>query len=226
MNSKKVFDSKKWALVSDELASEQLKLKSYDDVLIKMLGDVSGQKVLDYGPGPAVLASALQKMGADVKTWDIDPKMNEICAERIGVENAYTKVSQIPSDYFDAVVCNLVLCIDYEPEVRIILKNIKRALRSGGSAFIGFCNPRLHNVKETNLDIRQCPGRKYEENHVYTKVKKEGNYEILEMHRPIEWYIAEYLKAGFILEDVVYTPEYELKGNKINDFIVFKLTKK
>ena len=57
------------------------------------------------------------------------------------------------------------------------------------------------------------------------KTKKEGGYKIIENHRPIEWYENVYRKAGLKLVDTIFTPEYNLKGRKIKDFIIFKLKK-
>ena len=57
------------------------------------------------------------------------------------------------------------------------------------------------------------------------KTKKEGMYEIIENHRPIEWYEEMYKEQGLNLVDTFFTPEYELKGRKIKDFIIFKLKK-
>jgi len=50
-------------------------------------------------------------------------------------------------------------------------------------------------------------------------------YEIIENHRPIEWYEEMYKEQGLNLVDTFFTPEYELKGRKIKDFIIFKLKK-
>ena len=57
------------------------------------------------------------------------------------------------------------------------------------------------------------------------KTKKEGGYQIIENHRPIEWYEKVYKDTGLKLVDTIFTPEYELKQRKIKDFIIFKLKK-
>jgi SAM-dependent methyltransferase len=182
-------------------------------------------KVLDYGGGPGVLLTALKKLGAEVKEYDISEDFRKQAAEKIGAENIYGSVEDIPFDYFDFVICNLVLCIVDEDEVKNSVANIKKALNNNGVAYIGFCNPKLLDVPETNLDLRPEPEYEYKENHSYMKTKKEGGYQIIENHRPIEWYENIYKEAGLSLEDTIYTPEYELNGRQIKDFIIFKLTK-
>jgi 2-polyprenyl-3-methyl-5-hydroxy-6-metoxy-1,4-benzoquinol methylase len=224
-NKTLIADQDKWADVSKELEAEKIKLAFYDDTIIPLLGDLDGKKVLDYGGGPGVLLVALKKLGAEVKEWDVSEDFRKQAAEKIGAENIYETIEGIPADYFDFVICNLVLCIVDEDEVKRIVLNIKKSLNKNGIAYIGFCNPKLLDVPETNLDLRPTPKHKYEDNHSYMKTKKEGGYKIIENHRPIEWYEKIYKEAGLTLEDIIHTPEYELKGRKIKDFIIFKLTK-
>lgn len=224
-SKKLVAEQKEWGVVAKELESENLKLASYDNTLMSAIGDIKDKKVLDYGAGPGVLALGLQKMGADVKVWDINNEMRDKAGAKIGSENIYSDISQVPQNFFDIVICNLVLCIVPEDEVKNIVKNIKAVLNETGSAYIGFCNPKIFQVTESNLDFRFPTGNKYEDNHDYKKIKKEGGYEIIETHRPIEWYEKIFGEAGLRLADEFYTPEYELKDNKIKDFIIFKLLK-
>ena len=217
MSDKLVSKEEEWAKVAEELKAEKVKLAFYDDTVISLLGNVKGKKVLDYGGGPGVLPLALKKLGAE--------DMLKQASEKIGKENIYHSVEEIPKDEFDIIICNLVLCIVSEEEVKRISSIIKDSLNKKGFAFIGFCNPKLLDVPESNLDFRPKPKHKYEENHSYMKTKKEGMYEIIENHRPIEWYEEMYKEQGLNLVDTFFTPEYELKGRKIKDFIIFKLKK-
>ena len=225
MANKLISEETEWFRVSEELKAEQLKLASYDNTLIPLLGKIKSKKILDYGGGPGVLVLALKKLGADVKEYDISEDMRKQASQKIGKENTYDTVEEIPKKNFDFVICNLVLCIVSEDEVKRIVKNIKNSLNDNGFAYIGFCNPKLLTVPETQLDLRPAPKHKYEENHSYMKTKKEGGYQIIENHRPIEWYEKVYKDTGLKLVDTIFTPEYELKQRKIKDFIIFKLKK-
>lgn len=224
-NTKLVADQKDWGIVSKELEAENIKLAYYDHTLIPLLGDVSGKEILDYGAGPGVLALALKKLGANVKTYDISADFTEKAGEKIGTENVYTTFGEIPKNHFDFIICNLVLCIVPEQEVKNIVSNIVSVLGEKGTVYMGFCNPKIFDVPESNLDFRFQTGDKYEDNHDYKKVKKEGGYEIIETHRPIEWYEKVFQTVGMKVIDKIFTPEYELKGKKIEDFIIFKLQK-
>ncbi len=220
-STKLVAKQNEWGAVAQELEAENLKLASYDNTVVGLLG----QKVLDYGAGPGVLALGLQKMGAKVKVYDVSTELLNKAAERIGEENIYRSLADIPYGYFDVVICNLVLCIVPEDEALVILKNIYGSLAPVGRAYIGFCNPKIYDVEESNLDFRFPTGAKYEDNHDYKKIKKEGGYEIIESHRPVEWYEKAFQKAGLKLLATHFTPEYDLHGQKIKDFIVFELSK-
>ncbi len=220
-----VSGQKQWGKVLKELESEKIKLAYYDNTLIPLLGNLKNKKVLDYGGGPAVLSTAIKAKGADSRLYDISSEMRERAGQRIGRENVYKKVEDIPEGYFDFIICNLVFCIVPENEVKNIVKNIKDKIKDNGFAYFGFCNPLIFDVPESKIDFRMQTKHKYEDNHHYKKIKKEGNYEIIESHRPIEWYIKVFKDAGLNLVDTIFTPEYELKGRKIKDFIILKLSK-
>tara|TARA_Y100000310_G_scaffold105141_1_gene103512 strand:+ start:2540 stop:3223 length:684 start_codon:yes stop_codon:yes gene_type:complete len=224
-NKKIVSQETQWAKVSKELEAEEIKLAFYDNTLIPLLGSLNSKKVLDYGGGPGVLLTALKKLGAEVKEYDISEEMRKQAAEKIGEKNIFHTPNEIPKDHFDFIISNLVMCIVSEEEVRNVVRNIKNALNKDGEAFVGFCNPKLLDVPETNLDLRPTPKKKYEENHSYMKTKKEGNYQIIENHRPIEWYKNLYEEEGLNLVETIFTPEYEINGRKVEDFIIFRLKK-
>lgn len=220
---KEVKRQDEWNRVAEELASENLKLMSYDSTLLSLVGNLNSKKILDYGCGPGVLVLTMQRLGGDVRTFDISPEMRDVCGQKIGHENVYPSMQHVQGGKFDVVICNLVLCIVSEEEVANISRNISSALSPDGTAYVGFCNPLIFDVPESALDLRYATGNKYEENHVYRKLKKEGRYEILEMHRPIEWYKDVFNQNGLEVADIVFTPEYELHGRSVRDFIIFKL---
>jgi 2-polyprenyl-3-methyl-5-hydroxy-6-metoxy-1,4-benzoquinol methylase len=223
--TKMVEKQTEWHVVLNELENENLKLMSYDRILIRAI-NWKEKKVLDFGSGPGVLASALKNLGADVNIYDISPEMRQKAGQRLGFENVIHKLEDIPLAEFDVVVCNLVLCIVGEAETEKIVANIRLALKPGGIAYVGFCNPKIHNVAESQLDFRFFSGEGYAKNHSYKKIKKEGLYEIIEQHRPIDWYAEMFQNSGFIFSDLIYTTEYKIREDKINDFIIFKLKRK
>lgn len=222
---KTINNQDQWAKVLSELEGEYEKLQSYDRTIVEHLGDITNAKILDYGAGPAVLADLLKNLGAKVKVYDVSKEMREIAVEKLGRSAVIDKVNSIPKNYFDIILCNLVVCIVKENEVLRIFKNLRNKIAANGKIYIGFCNPKIYDIKESNLDYRFSTGDDYFCNHDYKKIKKEGNYEIVEKHRPIEWYKKVIEEVDLKVTDILFTPKYELKGFNIRDFVIFELKK-
>ena len=212
-----------WSLVANDLCTEDLKLKSYDRSLLTLAGEVEGRRILDYGCGPGLLLSALLARGADVCGFDISEEMCRLARAQISADTIYSSLESIPQHSFDLVICNLVLCIVDDNEAFRIASNIKKLLADDGVAFIGFCNPLIFNVEESQLDVRKQHAEPYEINHQYLKIKKEGGYRIVEQHRPIEWYARIFEEAGLAVRGKSFSPEYQWQGHSLQDFIIFSL---
>ncbi|MBI3033441.1 class I SAM-dependent methyltransferase [Candidatus Woesearchaeota archaeon] len=212
-----------WSKVSSELEQEVAKLKSYDTTLLSVLGVIKGKKILDYGSGPGILASVLCREGADVYAYDISEEMRQQTGQKIGHGNVYATKEAIPDTHFDVTICNLVVCIVTDDEVRTIAKTAAEKTKDDGTIYIGFCNPLIYDCPESRLDIRHQTEHNYHENHVYRKTKKEGNYDILEMHRPLSWYEALFREAGLEAVQTHFTPAYEFRGRTIQDFAIVEL---
>ena len=214
-----------WGEVITELENESDKLQSYDYTIIRHLKNIENLKILDYGSGPAVMATALRELKADVKIYEVSEEIITICQKKLGSDSVYESKKNIPNNYFDIILCNLVVCIIEEQKVIELLNIAKQKLNDKGLIYIGFCNPEIFNVKESNLDFRVQTKNNYECNHDYKKIKKEGNYEIIEKHRPIEWYKNQFTKADLEVKNTFFTPKYTLNNIEIKDFIIFELAK-
>jgi 2-polyprenyl-3-methyl-5-hydroxy-6-metoxy-1,4-benzoquinol methylase len=222
---KHISNQTEWAEASKELEQESIKLASYDKKLLEILEDISGKSILDFGCGPGILASALKEKNANIKTFDISKEMRDLCVEKIGKENVFSKLEEVPVGEFDNIICNLVLCIVRDNEVKDILKNLKCMIKPDGRILIGFCNPKIFNVSESQLDLRPIPLYNYNENHRYLKTKKEGGYQIVEEHRPIDWYRQIFKECGLTIIKEHFTSKYGINGREIQDFIIFEIKK-
>lgn len=212
-----------WSKVSSELEQEVAKLKSYDTTLLSVLGVIKGKKMLDYGSGPGVLASVLTREGADVHAYDISEDMRQQTGQKIGHKNVYATKEAISDNHFDVTICNLVVCIVTDDEVSTIAKTAAEKTKDDGAIYVGFCNPLIYDCPESQLDIRHQTEHGYDENHVYRKTKKEGNYDILEMHRPLSWYETIFKEAGLDIVRTHFTSAYEFKGRSLQDFAIVEL---
>ncbi len=224
--TKIIVEANEWDKVYRELENEVIKTSSYDNTIIHSIGEVSNKSILDYGSGPGMIASVLQKMGAKIDIFDVNKKILEMSSKRISSSNIKYDKNKIQKEHYDFVICNLVVCIVSDENVLNITKDIFNALKpTTGIAYVGFCNPLIYNIPESMLDIRYSGNRGYKENHYYYKEKKEGNYIVPEMHRPIEWYEEIFLKSGLNIQNKIFTEKYNYKSNQINDFIIFHLKK-
>ena len=223
---RRVSSSARWHEVAKDLEAEQLKVASYDHVIFDRLKSVEGKRWLDYGSGPGVLALACKKLGVDVFTYDINPEMNQKCAEKIGKRRVFQKLREMRGQLFDIITCNLVLCIVTEKEVKHISEQIRKLLRKDGAALIGFCNPQIFDVRDTQLDYRFPTGNTYWEHHTIPKIKKEGGYRIFDNVRPISWYHDTFYEAGLEQTGLHVTPRYKMPNSdrSISDFVIFEET--
>lgn len=113
-----------------------------EELILKLIGPVSGKRVLDVGCGDGVLSVRLAQAGADVTGLDYEPRM--LVAARRRADAAGLKVSLVEEDAqslpfadsaFDIVVAVTVLCFVAEP-VRAF-HEMARVLRPGGRLVIG-----------------------------------------------------------------------------------------
>lgn len=220
---KTVYEPSYWDKVAENLDAEHIKLASYDHTMLPAMGEVKGRHILDYGSGPGILAKALKERGAVVKALDSSKRMRQLCGQKIGDEHVFKHPTEISDSQFDRIICNLVLCIVGDNEINGILENIRRMLKTDGIAYVGFCNPLIFDVTESQLDLRCSTDNNYFDNHYYEKTKKEGGYKLIELHRPIEWYVTQMFMARLRLRNMLFTPEYNLNGTKIRDFVIFEL---
>ena len=87
---------------------------------LSLLGDVSGQRVLDAGCGPGAYAEWLVKHGAQVVAVDANRKMVRLAKERLAgkamvrLANLEEPLTFLEDGFFDIVLSALVM--DYLPD--------------------------------------------------------------------------------------------------------------
>lgn len=111
-------------------------------LLLELIGDVAGRRVLDAGCGDGALACSLALRGAVATGVDADPGMLVAArsrAEAAGVEVAFGEARlehlPFPDASFDVVVAVAVLC--FVPDAAGALRELARVLRPGGRLVIG-----------------------------------------------------------------------------------------
>ena len=102
--------------------------------VLELLGDVSGQRILDLGCGDGVLTASLVEKGASVLGVDSSSEMIADAIAR-GLDASVMDATALPfEDEFDAVFTNAVL--HWIKDHDAVLAGVHRALKPGGR-FVG-----------------------------------------------------------------------------------------
>lgn len=111
-------------------------------LILELIGDVNGRRVLDVGCGDGDLAVALWQRGAKVTGIDISTAMIEAAKARakthdadIAFELAAADRMPFPPESFDVIVAVTILCFVENPTP--IFQEMARVLRRGGRLIIG-----------------------------------------------------------------------------------------
>ncbi|GAB3591502.1 class I SAM-dependent methyltransferase [Angustibacter peucedani] len=123
--------------------------------MLRLVGDVAGQRVLDAGCGSGPLTAALRDAGAVVTGVDISSAMVELARRRLG-EDADLHVADLDAplpfedDTFDVVVASLVL--HYLEDWTTALSELHRVLRPGGRLVLSVNHPVIFPVVYPDAD--------------------------------------------------------------------------
>lgn len=111
-------------------------------LILKLVGDVSGRRVLDVGCGDGELAVELAKRGAIVTGIDASTAMIEAAKERarghdadIVFQVARTEALPFPASEFDVVTAVTILC--FVEDAGPVFSEMARVLEPGGRLVIG-----------------------------------------------------------------------------------------
>jgi ubiquinone biosynthesis O-methyltransferase len=111
-------------------------------LILELLGDVSGRKVLDVGCGDGDFALELARRGAVVTGVDASAAMIDAAKRRASQHNAeitfqVATAEQLPfpAEQFDVVTAITILC--FVEDASPVFREIARLLRPGGRLVIG-----------------------------------------------------------------------------------------
>jgi 2-polyprenyl-3-methyl-5-hydroxy-6-metoxy-1,4-benzoquinol methylase len=164
-------------------------------VLLRLLGDVRGQRVLDAGCGNGYLSRMLAARGAHVAGVEPTDRMVAFAREkeaelRQGVRYVQADLARLPDldGQFDAVVCSMVLTAI--PDWRRAIRAGVGALRPQGLLVFSLVHPAFEGLWGTWRDHGEYRVRRYLE-----------EYEIsgptgVDIHRPISAYLNELASLG------------------------------
>ncbi|WP_028934581.1 class I SAM-dependent methyltransferase [Pseudonocardia spinosispora] len=169
-------------------------------VLLRLLGDVRGLRVLDAGCGNGYFSRMLAEYGAQVVGVEPTEVMSAFAREketesRQGVTYVQADLTRLPDlgGLFDAAVCSMVLMAipDWKPAMRPCVQ----ALRPGGLFVFAVVHPAFEQLWGSRREHGEYRTRRYL-----------AEYEIVgpsasDFHRPISAYLNELVSLGCRLRE-------------------------
>jgi len=141
------YDTRKYKSGSSYFYNEMLEMPA----TLRLLGNVKGKKILDFGCGPGLYAKILKDNGADVKGIDISKELIKIAKkEAPGVEFVVgdaTKNLPYKKGEFDIVLATLVM--GHFKNWKDVLKEISRVLNKRGIFIFSIYNPVTEKTEKT-----------------------------------------------------------------------------
>ena len=206
-----------WNAMGDEwaeLAQGESRICFIMPNMLRLMGDVSGLRILDLGCGEGGYSRELTKRGAECVSVDCSTRAIGYAAELAAKEGLaiehYVRNSNdlfdIGSGQFDVVLCSMMLmdCEDFDGTLR----EAYRVLKPGGRLFASV----LHPCFDGNHDVgigrqgegidRQVVVMNYFEPREWTAPLWRGTIPVVWRHRTMEDYVKSFIRAGFTITDL------------------------
>jgi ubiquinone/menaquinone biosynthesis C-methylase UbiE len=179
--------------------------------MLRMIGDVSGKRVLDLGCGEGGYSRELHRRGATVVGVDGSLRLIDIARQRARAEavnasfvraNA-NELTDIESDSFDIVLAAMSLMDveDYEGAIR----EARRVLHHGGELFMSLTHPCFSSpvsqwIRGNNGELQHFAVDQYFDRRAWdSRIAPTFRRPVIRRHRPLEDYMAAPLNGGFLL---------------------------
>jgi ubiquinone/menaquinone biosynthesis C-methylase UbiE len=197
--------------------------------VLELIGEVTGQRVLDAGCGPGLYAEQLVARGAEVVAFDHSPKMVDLARNRLGdqamvrVHDLADPLDWLEDDSFDAAL--LALVIHHLDDRVAALRELYRVLRPGGRLVVSTHHPTADWLRQ---------GGSYFTIETIEETWSPG-WSVRYWRLPLTATCAEFAQAGFLIERLVeprpapgmverFPDDYD-KLNREPGFISFRLVK-
>jgi 2-polyprenyl-3-methyl-5-hydroxy-6-metoxy-1,4-benzoquinol methylase len=173
--------------------------------LLRMLGKVTGRRVLDAGSGNGYLSRLLAARGANVVGVEPTASMCGFAREKEGelrqgvtyVQADLTDLPDVPElgEPFDAVACSMVLMAipDWKPAMRACVE----ALRPGGRFVFAIVHPAFEELYPTWKQHGEYRVSRYLEEYELP------GHVASDFHRPLSAYLNELAALGCPLREIV-----------------------
>jgi ubiquinone/menaquinone biosynthesis C-methylase UbiE len=217
MPSRDDSSTRSWESIADDWVSHADK-NDYRNhfllpLMLQMLGDVRGLKILDLGCGEGGYSRELARRGAKVLGIDGSPRLIEVArqralAEKLDIEylcaNASALDAVAPAS-FQRVLASMSL-MDVE-DYHGAVQEAHRVLVSGGHLWMSITHPCFSApVSEWVRDETGRPqcfavDRYFERTAWDSTIAREFRAPVVRRHRPLEDYMGALLEVGFVLRE-------------------------
>jgi SAM-dependent methyltransferase len=166
-------------------------------VVLDLLGDIAGRRVLDAGCGPGLYAAELLARGAEVTAFDQSGDMVHLARRRLGPgvrlrrHDLEDPLDWLPDATMDLAVMALV--IHYVHDRVTALGELHRVLRPHGRLVISTSHP--------TTDWLTDGGGYFEVRHV--EEQWSGGFRHCFWRQPLTRWCKEFTAAGFVIEALV-----------------------
>lgn len=185
----------------------------------RLLGNVTGKKVLEIGAGAAQCAHWLTHQGAHVVATDISNGMLQErstghCAPphsssgscNVNAVQADARVLPFPAESFDVAFTSYG-ALPFVPDAQRVHREVARVLRPGGSWVFSVTHPIRWSFPDDPSERGLTAVRSYFDRTPYAEGDQHGDLEYVEYHRTLGDHIRELASAGFRLVNLV-EPEW------------------
>ena len=185
--------------------------------ILRMLGDVSGKKILDMACGQGIFAEQLRDKGAFVTGVDVAKELIKIAEEKsktVQEKGTHKVIYHIASaedlfmlkdKSFDIVVC--ILALQNIEDLQKTITEATRVLTSTGKFIFVLNHPSFRNPKQTYWGYNEADDKQYRrvdeymsESHVRIDMTPGSTTDkkfTVSFHRPLQVYIKALSKHGF-----------------------------
>lgn len=200
--------SKEWCDIAPINYTRQYFIMPY---MLRLIGEVSGKKILDLGCGEGGYARELTRKGADVVAVDcaeysIEYAKKQSIKEGLNIKHLVrnsNNLYELENASFDIVLCTMMLmdCEDLDGTV----KEISRLLKSDGKLFASVLHPCFtgKNIGREGKGInREVIVEDYFTPKEYSQTLPGSTVEVIWRHRTFEEYVKLFVKNSLNIVDL------------------------
>jgi hypothetical protein len=176
--------------------------------LLRLVGSVAGQQVLDLACGEGIMARELARLGASTWGVDVSAQLLEFAEKEenahplgiVYVQDDAHSLAQFEAGFFDTVVCNMALTDlkDLEQAARAIA----RVLHSGGAFVFSMPHPAFQTAPGAAWGIHPSGTVQAQVAGYFDEVPRETAWsggQVVTYHRTLETLVNTLARAGLVL---------------------------